>query len=114
MGTKYKYDPQDKIRKQKKRAYIRHNITELKMSNFCQMCKLEDPEHPEIYDFDHQGNKKQCVSNLIQSAYAWEHVLEEVKKCQILCSNCHRIKTAKDRKNVTPQKQLKSNQVNLF
>ena len=114
MPNKYKYDPTDKVRKKKKRAYIRHLMTELKMSNFCQICKLEDPKHPEIYDFDHQGNKRENVSNLIQQTARWSRVLEEVRKCQMLCSNCHRIKTAKDRNSETHYKELETNQINLF
>ena len=64
--SKWKYNPNDKIRKRKNRRVIRHQITEIKMSNFCQRCGIEDSEHPEIFDFDHQYNKKECVSNLIQ------------------------------------------------
>ena len=112
--SKYKYNPNDKIRKRKNRMVVRHKITEIKMSNFCQRCGIEDSEHPEIFDFDHQYNKKECVSNLIQQAALWYRVWEEIKKCIILCANCHRIKTTSDRINNITLEVIESNQTELF
>jgi len=112
--SKWKYNPNDKIRKRKNRMVVRHKITEIKMSNFCQRCGIEDSEHPEIFDFDHQYNKRECVSNLIQQAALWYRVWEEIKKCIILCANCHRIKTASDRANNITLEVIESNQTELF
>jgi hypothetical protein len=57
-------------------------------------------------DFDHLGdeetargkpnkNKKRTVSHLlgIEGAWAWVAALEEARKCQLICSNCHRERT---------------------
>ena len=38
----YKYDPNDKYRKRQKREWLRNMFNEIKMSNFCQRCGLED------------------------------------------------------------------------
>ena len=112
--SKWKYNTNDKIRKRKNRGVIRHQITEIKMSNFCQRCGIEDSEHPEIFDFDHQYNKKECVSNLIQQASLWYRIWDEIKKCTILCANCHRIKTKEDRDNNVTHEVIVSSQGELF
>ena len=70
------------------------------MSNFCQRCKWEDYRYPYVLDFDHQHNKVDSVSNILSSSTNLDKVLEEIKKCQILCANCHRIKTKEDRDNI--------------
>lgn len=56
-------------------------------------------------DFDHIGgethrgnpnqHKRRTVSHLLamNSVSAWRLAVEEAKKCQILCANCHREKT---------------------
>lgn len=44
--------------------------------------------------FDHvRGDKKANVSDLIRSDYKWETVLEEIDKCEVVCANCHAIRT---------------------
>lgn len=43
-------------------------------------------------DFDHLRDKKFNLSNMIRTN-SWEAVLEELKKCQLLCANCHREKS---------------------
>ncbi len=111
---KYVYDPLDSQRKKKQRNFLRNKIDEIKMSNFCQVCEIEDPEHPEIFDFDHQHDKKACISNTIQQAWGWENAFNEIKKCTILCANCHRIKTKKDRDNNITHFKTEPNQMELF
>ena len=44
--------------------------------------------------FDHiRGEKKQAVSDLIRSDYSWETIKEEMLKCEVVCANCHAIRT---------------------
>ena len=78
MSKINKYNPNDKYNRRRNRADRYNKIDEIKMSNFCQRCGIEDSEHPEIFDFDHQYNKRECVSNLIQQAALWYRVWEEI------------------------------------
>jgi len=50
-----------------------------------------------VLDFDHRdrSTKKHAISDLIH-VWAWENILTEIEKCDILCANCHRRKTAKE------------------
>lgn len=58
----------------------------------CKDCKRRFP--PYVMDFDHL-DPKQKVANV---AYLVKHgcsakLLEEIKKCDIVCANCHRVRT---------------------
>lgn len=47
-------------------------------------------------DFDHiKGVKLKGVCWLVQNGYSREKIQEEIDKCEIVCSNCHRIRTHK-------------------
>jgi hypothetical protein len=49
-----------------------------------------------VLDFDHVfGRKVANVSKLIQNARPWTQVLLEIRKCQVVCSNCHRRRSAR-------------------
>lgn len=44
--------------------------------------------------FDHvRGEKKQAVSDLVRSDYGWDTIVEELTKCEIVCANCHAVRT---------------------
>lgn len=51
---------------------------------------------PECLDFDHQHNKIMNVSTMISKNWGLNTIKSEIEKCVVLCSNCHRAKTAKD------------------
>lgn len=56
----------------------------------CQDCGQFFP--PEAMDFDHvRGEKIIRVSSM--TTWAWERVLQEVGKCDLVCANCHRTRT---------------------
>jgi hypothetical protein len=50
-------------------------------------------------DFDHVrgGKKKHCIGTMFAHHYSRELILLELEKCDLVCSNCHRIRT-RDRK----------------
>lgn len=53
-------------------------------------------KRPIVLEFDHvRGEKKHSISQMI-GLYSLNAIKEEIKKCDVRCANCHRIKTAKD------------------
>lgn len=67
-------------------------INELKKAP-CLDCKNIFP--PECMDFDHvRGTKKFNIGQT--SCRKWADVLKEIDKCDLVCSNCHRIRTKKN------------------
>lgn len=56
---------------------------------------------PVCMDWDYlpQYKKGKAVSTIAQETWNKEKVLEEIKKCELVCSNCHRIRTQKRSQN---------------
>ena len=48
-----------------------------------------------VLEFDHRerSEKKSNISTLMSDVCSWDRILEEIALCDILCANCHRIKT---------------------
>jgi len=66
-------------------------IRELK-SKPCTDCGLSF--HWFVMDFDHvRGEKKGGVSALLQNNVSMTKLLAEIAKCDLVCSNCHRMRT---------------------
>lgn len=58
----------------------------------CMDCK--NIYHYCVMDFDHRGEEEKVdnISAMCRN-YSLKKVKEEIKKCDIICSNCHRIRT---------------------
>ena|ERR1700676_2440763 len=75
-----------KFRKQLK-EWVRNYLS----THPCVDCGFSDIR---ALDFDHvRGNKNHNISNMVRSGYSMKKILEEIAKCEIRCSNCHRIQT---------------------
>ena len=57
----------------------------------CVDCGEDDPV---VLEFDHLRDKKFSISAGIQGR-RWQDVLDEIAKCEVVCANCHRRRTAK-------------------
>ena len=48
--------------------------------------------HPAAFDLDHViGIKQRIIAHLLEGS--WYQLLEEASKCNLVCANCHRIRT---------------------
>ena len=50
-----------------------------------------------VLEFDHRDprEKENEISALVRAAYSWSAVLKEIAKCDVVCANCHRKRTAR-------------------
>jgi hypothetical protein len=49
---------------------------------------------PYVMDFDHvRGQKSLNLSKLRNGRLAWSRLLAELEKCEVVCANCHRMRT---------------------
>jgi lysyl-tRNA synthetase class I len=79
----------------KHKSHLIKYIQEMKSSSPCLDCKLSYPYY--VMDFDHvRGRKQKNVMELINTL-SKKKIDEEIAKCEIVCSNCHRIRTHKRR-----------------
>jgi hypothetical protein len=66
-------------------------------------CKDCDQRFPPVaMDFDHLGAKTRSIATMVSASYKLDLILEEIKKCEIVCACCHRIRTAARKENHAP------------
>lgn len=78
--------------KLKRKIRNRNFILEYLKDKYCVDCGLVDIR---VLEFDHiePKNKKYEIANLVGDGYSLETIKFEIKKCNIRCSNCHKIRT---------------------
>ncbi len=64
----------------------------VKLAAGCADCGIKSV-HPEIYDFDHTGDDKSDSVSQLMTKGSFEAFVAEIAKCEVVCANCHRIRT---------------------
>jgi lactate dehydrogenase-like 2-hydroxyacid dehydrogenase len=57
-------------------------------------CLYCGEDHPATLQFHHRKpeEKRFTISQAVmKNAYSWDEILEEVKKCDLICANCHSV-----------------------
>lgn len=82
-----------KLRRDKATQTLVDEIRILKEAAPCKDCGNKYPHY--VMDFDHVNDDK--VGNISRLAHDGrrEAVLKEIAKCELVCSNCHRVRTYK-------------------
>lgn len=74
-------------------------VKDFKRKSKCFDCNFLGKIYPEVLDFDHvKGVKKFELSSFHNHTNSMKRVREEINKCEIVCANCHRIRTLLRRK----------------
>lgn len=82
-----KYGEKRAIRDRKKRDENRSKLTEIKRQNGCLCC---DENEPICLEFHHtEPNEKEFMISA-HTHRSWSFIEKELKKCVIVCSNCHK------------------------
>lgn len=96
-SKKWKQNNPEKVLLQARKDARKRRVFMNKLKDFpCIACGQKFPS--ECMDFDHIvfGGKK--IKNLGKMfTHSKEKILKEIKKCDLVCSNCHRIRTQKRR-----------------
>lgn len=89
IGNKEQYLKNNKLKKERMRTFL----NELKDVP-CMDCKKKFP--PFCMDFDHRDmEEKEFSIGDVVALQSWDKLKKEVKKCDVVCAICHRIRTAK-------------------
>jgi hypothetical protein len=81
----------EKVSVAKQKAHLAKYIRDYKERHPCADCKIQYPYY--VMDFDHvRGKKHKNVMELIPTL-SKKKIDEEIKKCEVVCSNCHRVRT---------------------
>jgi hypothetical protein len=71
-------------------------IDKIKLKTGCSICGYKN--HPVALDFDHLNPlEKSFTIGAKYTSVAFDSLMDEIKKCRVLCANCHRIETLKGR-----------------
>ena len=69
------------------------NMWELLSDKKCIDCGIKDSR---VLEFDHlpEFEKKFDIARAVSgSTRSWKTILNEINKCEVVCANCHRIRT---------------------
>ncbi len=74
------------------RQELKTLIRTIKEATPCLDCGVSYPWY--VMDFDHvTGEKYKDVSAMVSNLNSKQKVLDEIAKCELICSNCHRVRT---------------------
>ena len=71
-------------------------IEEYKRTQKCIDCGFSGQDFPYVLDFDHiqeVGTKRFTIGSWSHSVISLHTIKQEIKKCELVCANCHRIRT---------------------
>jgi hypothetical protein len=90
-ANKPSYAVRTKRRKWQQRANRSNFLVEYFKSHPCADCGETDPL---VLEFDHLRDKEFDIGHEFTSR-PWDEVLAEIEKCEAVCANCHRRRTAR-------------------
>lgn len=73
-----------------RRERLRDLVRELKKQP-CTDCKR--CFHPAAMDWDHLSDKSLNLADAVRLGWSEARLLTEIAKCELVCSNCHRVRT---------------------
>ena len=85
-------------RRDKRNARKEFLILEKLKIGKCQECNVAvNRENDVCFDYDHRNQKTKLatISNMIRRGNSINKILDEIKKCRLLCCKCHRLHTMK-------------------
>lgn len=83
------------VYRSRRKNQIRAFVKRVKSILGCCKCGIKDWR---CLDFDHVREKKEFgIAESVAYSFTIKRVKIEMRKCQILCANCHRIKTLTER-----------------
>lgn len=66
----------------------------------CHPCVDCGETDPIVLEFDHLRDKIMDVTSLAKGGHSWRVVMDEIAKCEVVCANCHRRRTAARRRTL--------------
>lgn len=92
-GSKYREKAVSRNREIKNK--LREKMLKYLSDKSCSVCGISDVR---VLEFDHKdpSTKSFAIAAAIANTRSWDKILTEINKCQILCANCHKIKTSSE------------------
>lgn len=74
-----------------RREQLNERIDAIKLERGCADCGYR--EHAVALDFDHRPGELKLASVAHMKQGSWERISREIAKCDVVCANCHRVRT---------------------
>lgn len=93
----YKANKADYFKRNKRyKAEIKQMVRDHKESAGCADCKVQFPYY--VLEFDHLPNYQKSfnIADAVNGSMARQartKIIDEMSKCEVVCANCHRIRT---------------------
>ena len=85
------------IARQKESVHrLQKTVFEFLLEHPCVDCGIKDPR---CLEFDHVSGKKEIIISRAKHLGSPRMLAEEMAKCEVRCTNCHRKKSGKDQKH---------------
>jgi hypothetical protein len=91
----YAYEERQNKIKEKRQEDRKEFLNNHKIEKGCTLCGYN--KHPAALDFSHKDPKSKSFNVSAGRFYSMKRLMKEINKCDILCANCHREKTAVDK-----------------
>jgi len=95
-ANKARYIENARVRGQRERLRRTKYLIDYFRFNPCADCQESDPL---VLEFDHLGDKSFDIGANF-TYRSWESILAEMAKCDVVCANCHRRRTARRRRSI--------------
>jgi hypothetical protein len=92
-ANRQRYITQAKRRKDELRTSNYRLLIEFLRAHPCVDCGEDDVL---VLEFDHVGEKSFPIAQALRDRF-WSDILVEIAKCDVVCANCHRRRTAQRR-----------------
>ena len=89
-ANRQRYIDQAQVVKQRLRLERTTYLIEFFEKHSCADCGESDPV---VLEFDHLRDKRFSIGSKLCTA-TWNDILAEIEKCEVVCANCHRRRTA--------------------
>lgn len=92
ISNKERYIAASAKRSKEQRLIISEKLYGFLTGKECKDCGTTDIR---VFEFDHldPSLKQFNIGNAANQGVSWERILNEIEKCEIICANCHRIRT---------------------
>lgn len=87
-----KLRPSRKEEHRTRQNHRRRILDIIKTMASCADCQYDS--HPAALDFDHLPEFVKSFDIARETGRSWDLMFAEIMKCEVVCSNCHRIRTA--------------------
>lgn len=94
LDCKRCFNDKNRERMRVRRGEFRAKLTAIKESTPCTDCGIQYKHY--VMEYDHiSDDKLMNVTHLLTGSWSWKTIEKEIAKCELVCANCHRIRTFK-------------------